>query len=283
MRKLCLLFLLLASSASAQWLNHPTPGAPRTRDGKVDLAARAPRASDGKPDLSGVWHVEPTPIEEWKRLLGPEGVNGAAATSPVGMELTTISKYAFSVLIDFKPEDAPMRPEAAKIFIERARALGRDLPSTNCLPIGIPLTYLVSEVNKVVQTPGLTVILYEADGTHRQIYTDGRKPPKEPEPLWLGYSTGRWEGDTLVVDTVGFNDKSWLDAFGHPHSDALHLIERYRRRDFGHLDVEITIDDPKMYTKPFSFKVTQGLVPDSDILESFCNENEKDRPRMGLK
>jgi hypothetical protein len=283
MRKLCVFFVLLATSASAQWLNHPTPGAPRTRDGKVDLAARAPRASDGKPDLSGVWHVEPTPIEEWRRLLGPEGVNGAAATSPVGMELTTISKYAFSVLIDFKPEDAPMRPEAEKIFIERARALGKDLPSTNCLPIGIPLTYLVSEVNKVVQTPGLTVILYEADGTHRQIYTDGRKPPKEPEPLWLGYSTGRWEGDTLVVDTVGFNDKSWLDAFGHPHSDALHLIERYRRRDFGHLDVEITIDDPKMYTKPFSFKVTQGLVPDSDILESFCNENEKDRPRMGLK
>jgi len=274
--------MLLASSASAQWLNHPTPGAPRTRDGKVDLAARAPRASDGKPDLSGVWHVEPTTMDEWKRLLGKD-IELLAATSPLGMEGDTVSKYAVNVLMDFKPEDAPMRPETAKIFGERAQSLGRDLPSTNCLPIGIPMTYLVSEVHKVVQTPGLVVIMYEADGTHRQIYTDGRKPPRDPEPLWLGYSTGRWEGDTLVVDTVGFNDKSWLDAFGHPHSDALHLVERFRRRDFGHLDMEITIDDPKMYTKPFSFKVTQRLVPDSDILEAFCNENEKDRPRMGLK
>ncbi len=282
MRKLCVFFVLLATSASAQWLNHPTPGAPRTRDGKVDLAARAPRASDGKPDLSGVWHVEPTPMDEWKRLLGKD-LDLVTATSPLGMEATTISKYALSVLMDFKPEDAPMKPETAKIFGERAEALGRDLPSTYCLPIGIPLTYLVSEVHKVVQTPGVTVIMYEADGTHRQIYTDGRKAPRDPEPMWLGYSTGRWEGDTLVVDTVGFNDKSWLDAFGHPHSDALHLVERFRRRDFGHLDMEITIDDPKMYTKTFSFKVTQRLVPDSDILESFCNENEKDRPRMGLK
>ena len=282
MRKLCVFFVLLASSASAQWLNHPTPGAPRTRDGKVDLAARAPRTSDGKPDLSGVWHVEATPMDEWKRLLGKD-LDFVVATSPLGMETTTISKYALNVLMDFKPEDAPMKPETAKIFGERAEALGRDLPSTYCLPIGLPLTYLVSEVNKVVQTPGLTVIMYEADGTHRQIYTDGRKAPRDPEPMWLGYSTGRWEGDTLVVDTVGFNDKSWLDAFGHPHSDALHLVERFRRRDFGHLDMEITIDDPKMYTKAFSFKVTQRLVPDSDILESFCNENEKDRPRMGLK
>jgi hypothetical protein len=282
MRRLCVFFVLLSTSASAQWLNHPTPGAPRTRDGKVDLAARAPRASDGKPDLSGVWHVEPTTMDEWKRLLGKD-LYLVTATSPLGMEATTVSKYALSVLMDFRPEDAPMKPETAKIFGERAEALGRDLPSTYCLPIGIPLTYLVSEVNKVVQTPGVTVIMYEADGTHRQIYTDGRKAPRDPEPMWLGYSTGRWEGDTLVVDTVGFNDKSWLDAFGHPHSDALHLVERFRRRDFGHLDMEITIDDPKMYTKAFSFKITQQLVPDSDILESFCNENEKDRPRMGLK
>jgi hypothetical protein len=279
MRKLCVLVVLMTGSVSAQWLNHPTPGTPRTRDGKADLTARAPRASNGRPDLSGVWHVQPTPLDEWKRLLGPS-LDLVQATSPAGMELTTVSKYAVSVLMDFRPEEAPMRPEAAKIFAERAESLGRDLPSTHCLPIGIPLTYLVSEVNKIIQTPGLIVILYEADGTHRQIYTDGRKPPQDPEPMWLGYSTGRWQDDTLVVDTVGFNDKTWLDAFGHPHSDALHLTERFRRRDFGHLDIEITIDDPKMYTKPFSFKVTQELVPDSDILEMFCNENEKDRPHM---
>src|SRR5215831_1473208 len=160
MRKLCVLFVLMSGSASAQWLNHPTPGAPRTRDGKIDLTARAPRAADGKPDLSGVWHVEPTTMEEWKRLLGKD-LELLTATSPLGMEGDTVSKYAVSVLMDFKPEDAPMRPEAAKIFGERAQALGRDLPSTNCLPIGLPMTYLVSEMHKVVQTPGLILVMYE--------------------------------------------------------------------------------------------------------------------------
>src|SRR5512138_30993 len=150
MRTFCLLFLLLASSASAQWLNYPTPGTPRTRDGKPDFTARAPRTPDGRPDLSGVWHVEPTTMEEWRRLFGKD-LDAVTATSPLGMEVNTISKYAISVLIDFAPEDAPMRPETARIFGERAQALGRDLPSTNCLPIGIPLASLVSEVNKVVQ------------------------------------------------------------------------------------------------------------------------------------
>jgi hypothetical protein len=122
----------------------------------------------------------------------------------------------------------------------------------------------------------LIAVLHEAGWNFRQIYTDGRKPPADPQPLWLGYSTGKWEGDTLVVDTVGFNDKSWLDAIGHPHSDALHMVERLRRRDFGHLDVEVTMDDSKMYTKPFTIKFTERLVPDSDLLEYVCEENEKD-------
>jgi hypothetical protein len=127
------------------------------------------------------------------------------------------------------------------------------------------------------------VILLEADSAFRQIYTDGRKLPPDPQPSWLGYSVGKWEGDTLVVETVGFNDKTWLDAIGHPHSEDMRLIERYRRRDFGHLDVDITVDDPKMYTRPFTIKVTHLLQADSDILEYFCAENEKDRPHMGLK
>jgi hypothetical protein len=279
MRKLCILFVLLASNASAQWLNYPTPGTPRTHDGKPNLAAPSPRASNGQPDLSGVWHVEPTPLEEMKRLFGPE----VGKVTVPGMEPDTVSKYAFNILLDFKPEDAPMRPEAMALFLERARGMGRDLPATRCLPLGIPLSTMVSEVSKIVQTPGLILIMLETDSATRQIYMDGRPHPKDPHPSWLGYSVGKWEGDTLVVDTIGFNDKTWLDALGHPHSEEMRIVERYRRRDFGHMDVETTIEDPKMYTKPFTIKVTHQLQPDTDILEYFCNENEKDRAHLGLK
>ena len=281
MRKhlLVILLALLGNGGNAQWVNYPSPGTPRTKDGKANLAARAPRAANGKPDLSGVWHVVPTPLAEMKRLFG----NDIDAVSVPGMEADTISKYAFNILLDFKPEDSPMRPEAAAVLRRRLPGGSEALPATYCLPAGIPLSTLVSEVHKIVQTPGLIVILLEVDSAHRQIYTDGRKHPPDPQPSWLGYSVGKWEGDTLVVDTVGFNDKTWLDAIGHPHSEALRLVERYRRRDFGHLDVETTIDDPKMYTKPFTIKFTHQLQPDSDILEYFCAENEKDRAHMGLK
>ena len=281
LRKLSIpaLFALLATGAHAQWVNYPAPGTPRTRDGKPNLAAPAPRASNGKPDLSGVWHVQATPLAEMKRLFG----EGVGTISVPGMEPDTVSKYAFNILLDFKPEESPIRPEAAAILRHRMQDPNDVLPSTHCLPTGIPLSTLVSEVHKIVQTPGLTVILLELDNAHRQIYTDGRKLPADMSPSWLGYSVGKWEGDTLVVETAGFNDRSWLDAVGHPHSEAMRLTERYHRRDFGHLDVELTIDDPKMYTKPFTIKVTHQLVADSDILEYFCLENEKDVPHMGLK
>jgi hypothetical protein len=210
-----------------------------------------------------------------KRLYGEK----ADLVNVPGMELDTISKYAINILVDFKPEDSPIRPQAVEILKQR---LPRDFPDTNCLPAGIPTAALVSEPVKIVQSPGLIVMLYESEDGHRQIYTDGRKLPKEiAQPAWLGYSVGRWEGDTLVVETAGFNDKSWLDVMGHPHSEALRVVERYRRRDFGHMDVEMTFDDPQMYTKPFTIKVTDDLLADSDLFESFCNENEKDRPHLG--
>jgi len=276
------LIVLLAGSVYAQWVNYPSPGTPRTRDGKPNLTAPAPRASNGKPDLTGLWHVQPTPVEEMKRLFGDDLIKAADATSVPGMELDTISKYAINILGDFKPGEEPMRPEAAKLFGQRASGATRD-PGVDCLPLGIPISSLVSEVHKVVQTPGLIVVLLEVDNAHRQIYTDGRKLPPDPQPSWLGYSVGRWEKDTLVVDTAGFNDKAWLDVLGHPRSEAMHLVERYHRRDFGHLDVEMTFDDPKMYTKPFTIKVTHQLIPDSDILEYFCAENEKDRAHQGAQ
>jgi hypothetical protein len=264
------LLAILGNGAYAQWLNYPAPGTPRTRDGKPNLTARAPRASNGKPDMSGVWHVEATPLEEQKRLFG----NDIETLTVPGMERDKVVKYAANILVDFKPEDTPMRPEAAALLRQRSQ---EDRPMARCLPAGIPAATLFSQFQKIVQTPGLIVIMIELDSAHRQIYTDGRKLPADPERLWLGYSVGKWEGDTLVVESAGFNDKSWLDAMGHPHSEAMRVVERYRRRDFGHLDEEITIDDPKMYTRPFTIKVTHLLEPDSDILEYFCAENEKDR------
>jgi len=273
------LLAILGSNAHAQWVNYPTPGTPRTKDGKPNLSAKAPRALDGKPDLSGVWHVQPTSLEEMKRLFGED----AGANDVPGMEIDTISKYGVNILLDFKPEDAPMRPAALEVLRRRGPEGSEVLPSTHCLPLGIPLATLLSEVTKIVQAPGLTVVMLELDNATRQIYTDGRKLPVNPSPSWMGYSVGKWEGDTLVVDTIGFNDKGWLDVIGHPKSESMHIVERYRRRDFGHMDVEITMDDPKMYTKPFTIKVTHVLQADSDILEYFCAENEKDRPHMGLK
>jgi len=264
--KLLLAGAVLTSSVFAQWLGYPTPGTPRTRDGKPNLSARAPRAANGKPDLSGVWHVEPTPLAEMKQLFG---ANIDALNVP-GMEIDTISKYALNILQDFKPEEAPMRAQTAEFLRHTAGYVG------GCTPIGIPLTYLVSEPDEIVQTPGQIVMLFESDGSHRQIHTDGRPLPKDPSPSWLGYSVGKWEGDTLVVETTGFNGQTVLDLIGHPHSESMRVVERYHRRDFGHMDVEVTIDDPKMYTKPFGIKLTQRLLADSDILETVCNENEKD-------
>ena len=280
--KAAILIAFLAGSVGAQWVSYPAPGTPRTRDGKPNLTAPAPRASNGKPDLSGLWHVQPTSVEEMKRLFGDDLIKASDATSVPGMELDTISKYAINIFADLKPGEEPMRPEAAALFGKRAQGGVRD-PGVDCLPLGIPISSLVSEVHKVVQTPGLIVILLEVDNAHRQIYTDGRKLPVDPQPSWLGYSVGKWEGDTLVVDTAGFNDKAWLDILGHPRSESMHLTERYHRRDFGHMDVEMTFDDPKMYTKPFTIKVTHQLIPDSDILEYFCAENEKDRAHQAAR
>jgi hypothetical protein len=267
--------LLAAAVASghAQWLNYRDPATPRTPDGKANLAAQAPRASDGKPDLSGVWVGEPTPGDEMLRLFGD-----LSAFAVPGDDLRQINKYALNILADYKPAEAPMRPEAAKVFHTRSGELGKDISTSHCLPAGLPLGDFLPF--KVVQTPRLIVMLAEGDNTRRQLYTDGRKLPPDPQPTWLGYSVGRWEGDTLVVDTAGFNDKTWLDAFGHPHSEVLRLEERFHRRDFGHMEIELTVDDPQMYTKSFTVKFNQRLIPDSDILESICNENEKDRPHL---
>jgi hypothetical protein len=252
---------------NAQWLNHPTAGTPRTPDGKPNLSARAPRGADGKPNISGLWRTDSAPPEMLERLI-PGATNGAGEEP--------LSQYFINILSDFKPEEAPIRPAAAALFQQRAKTFTDESPLSHCLPEGMPLVEMAPAPYKIVQTPGLTLMLYERDTTYRQVYTDGRTLPDDPQPSWLGYSVGKWDGDTFVVDTIGFNDRGWLDARGHTHSEALHLTERFHRLDFGDMELQLTIDDPQTFTRPFTVKLKQRLVPDSDLLESFCAENEKD-------
>ena len=268
-RDIRILIALAAAPAfvSAQWLNHRSAGIPRTPDGKPNLSARTPRAADGRPDLSGLWRMDSAPPEMLERLI-PAATNGAGEEP--------LSQYFINILSDFKPEEAPLRPAAAALFQQRAKTFTSESPLSHCLPEGMPLVEMAPAPYKIVQMPGLTLMLYERDTTFRQVYTDGRKLPENPQPTWLGYSVGKWDGDTLVVDTIGFNDRGWLDARGHTHSEALHLTERFRRLDFGDMEVQLTIDDAQTYTRPFTIKLKQRLLPDSDLLESFCAENEKD-------
>jgi hypothetical protein len=279
-QRLGLVFAGALLCANGQWLNYPTPGTPRTRDGKANLSAKAPRASNGAPDLSGVWQTEYAPPGENERLFGSVVKDYVA----LGDDPQTFSKYFLNILSDFTPEDSPIRPAAAQLYQRNNERRGTDNPATLCLPQSIPRADIFAYAPfKIIQTPGLIAVMYEVDNTHRQIYMDGRKLPVDPQPAWLGYSVGKWDGDSLVVDTAGFNDKSWLDSYGHPHSEALRIQERFHRRDFGHMDLQVTVEDLKMYTKPFTIKVTEVLLPDSDILETVCNENEKDRVHIEKK
>jgi hypothetical protein len=233
--------LAMALPAGAQWFNYKTPGIPRTADGKPNLSAPPPKMPDGKPDLSGVW----------------EHLNSR-----------TTAYYLNGIKI-------PWQPWAEALFQERTADNQKDNPESRCLPRGVPKADAF-DIHKIVQTPRLVVILYEYQTTFRQIFIDGRELPQDPNPTWMGYSVGHWEGDTLVVESNGFNGKAWLSGLGNPTTDALHVTERIRRRDFGHMDIQFTIDDPKAYTKPWTAELHPELIPDMELLEFVCNENERD-------
>jgi len=260
------LITVAVAGAEAQWLNHRDPRTPRMPDGRPNLSAPAPRLN-GKPDLSGLWQAERTPLSEWVRVLGP----GLPQIQP---DLNDVTKHFLNVFWDMNPAEWPLRPEAAALTEQRQKS-GRDFQTAYCLPGSLPHATLVLNF-KMIQAPGEIVVLAGSADPARQIYIDGRSLPKNLEPSWMGTSAGRWEGDTLVVETAGFNDRAWLDGFGHPRSEAMRITERYRRRDFGHMDLEMSFDDPKYYTRPFGFKTTLNLIPDSDVLEYVCTENEKD-------
>ena len=260
------LMTVAVAGAEAQWLNHRDPRTPRTPDGRPNLSAPAPRLN-GKPDLSGVWQAERTPVSEFVRVLGP----GLPAIQP---DLNDVTKHFLNVFWDINPAEWPLRPEAAALT-EKHQKSGRDFQTAYCMPGSLPHAILVLNF-KMIQAPGEIVVLPGSGDPPRQIYTDGRSLPQDPLPSWMGTSAGRWEGETLVVETTGFNERALLDGFGHPRSEAMRITERYRRRDFGHMDLEISFDDPKYYTRPFGFKTTLNLIADSDVLEYICTENEKD-------
>jgi hypothetical protein len=270
-------FALLAgtSAANGQWIKYPVPGTPRTADGKPNLSAPAPRAANGKPDLSGIWQVEPSPIPELMKLLAASGgENGLGEALP--------SKYFINLFSDVKPEETFLRASDAAAYRQSVESFGAGSPGVRCLPAGVPMGDLIPEPFKIIQTPVVTAILQEGNTTFRQIHTDGRTHPRDPQPTWLGYSVGKWEGDSLVVDTIGFNDRSWLDALGHVHSEALHVVERFTRRSFGVIELRLTVEDPKTYLKPVTVTVNLRLHPDTELLENFC-ENERDAHRLTRK
>ena len=255
----------------AQWLNYPEAGTPRTKDGKPNLTAPAPRMN-GKPDLSGVWQAERTPIAEYARVLGDN-------PDKLQLDLYDITKEVMNVFWGLKPGEEPLRPEAAALMSQRR---GQITPVTRCLPASVPSDIFIY-LFKIVQARREVVIIPEVGDPPRQIYTDGRSLPQDPQPSWMGYSVGKFEGETMVVDTTGFNEEAWLDGARHPRSEAMRVRERYHRRDFGHMDLEITMEDPKYYTRPIVLKTQLNLIPDSDVLEFVCNENERDeahRPRQ---
>ena len=249
--------LTLPGPAGAQWLHYPTPGTPRLASGKPDLAAPAPRMPDGKPDLSGIW---------------------AAECALYGSDACFTQSLFFDLAKDLKPDAVQMTPWAAEVSAQREKRNHVDDPYGYCLPPGVPRIDFGGGPFKILQTPNVTAFLYEslAGLTFRQVFTDGRPLPEADVPTWLGYSVGRWEGDTFVVDTTGFKDGGWLDTKkGRPNSDALHVTERFRRRDFGNMALAVTINDPKAYWKPWTIKAKLHLQPDTELLESFCDEHDK--------
>ena len=246
MRTISIVTALVVAAAlgriEAQSANYRDPRTPRSSDGRPNLSAPAPRLN-GKPDLSGVWQPERTPVSEFVRVLGP----GLPAIQP---DLNDITKHVLNVLWDIPPDEQPLRPEGAAIMEQRQKS-GLDFPTAYCQPGSLPASMLILEF-KMIQAPRQIVVLPGNGDPARQIYID-----------------------TLVVDTTGFKESAWLDGFGHPRSENMHITERYRRRDFGHMDVEMSFDDPKYYTRPFGFKTTATLLPDTDVLEYVCTENKR--------
>ena len=252
-----------------QWASFPSTRLPRGVDGKVDLTAPAPRTADGKPDFSGIWNY-----------AGVLGFRGGPPPPPPG---TPPQATFWNIEAGIK-EGLPFQPWAAELRKQRMDANSKDNPDAACLPLGYMQSHTHSQPRKMIQTADLIVILYEANGGVREIFLDGRPaPPADAEPFWWGYSRGRWDGDTLVVESTHFKDGGWLDVNGAPLTDQGRIIERFRRPSAGTLEIDVTIDDPKAYTRPWTVRVNQRLLPDTSLIEFVCQENNQFNPATGSR
>ena len=258
---LVVLAAVFGAPLGAQWGPHPSPGVPRLGNGEPNLDAPAPRTADGKPDLSGTW--------QGVNVLG--GNPAAAAQFTDGPPIAGFRDVGANV-----KGGLPLNAAGAALLAERVAGNSKDNPEAHCLPMGIMQFHTQGAPRKVIQTPSVIVILYEASMGMRQIFTDGRAlPDNDPQPWWYGYSVGRWEGDTLVVDTAGLRDGGWLDIIGTPLTDRATITERFRRTSYGRMEIDITIDDPKAYTRPWTVRVNQRLMPDQELIEFVCLENQR--------
>jgi hypothetical protein len=281
----------LPATLLAQWPSYPTPGVPRTADGKPNLSAPTPRTADGKPDLTGIWQ-NGRPLARVNTPQAAQPTPKAPAENGdifAGLKtnddfLAFAKRSAFWNLGSSFKDGLPFQPWAAELHRQRVADNSKDNPDAHCLPMGMMQFHNHGQPRKMIQTPQVIVILYEANAGIREIFTDGRPlPGKDADPWWYGYSTGHWEGDTLVVQSAGFRDLGWLDVEGSPLTDQAHITERYRRPDFGHLEIDVTIDDPKAYTKPWTVSVHQLIMVDTELIEFVCQENERDAPHLDGK
>ena len=273
--------LLLATAVAplaAQWPTHRSASAPRTADGKPDMKGPVPRTPAGTPDLSGVWENI-----GWRELQAQSndvsGTGGSPGTRPLVASATGVLTSGPGLFFDIGTGVAgglPLQPPAAALKKQRMADNSKDNPDAHCLPLGNLQLHTHPQPRKIIQTPDVIVMLYEGNGGVRQLFTDGRPlPANDPQPWWFGYSTGRWAGDTLVVETTGFRDRGWLDVNGSPLSDRGRMTERYRRTSYGFMDLEVTVNDPKTYTRPWSVTIKQRLMADDELIEFVCLENEQ--------
>jgi hypothetical protein len=291
------LALTAATTVFGQWPSYPTANVPKTADGKPDMNAPAPKTADGKPDFSGLW--------EYSRLGLPGGRGGAggAAAAPLARGATDTNQGVlpantgpglgppapgrvnqFFNIGSTLPDGLPMNDAAKVLRKARSSENNKDNPDAHCMPIGLVQLHNHPQPRKIIQTPRLIVMLYEAQAGVRQIFMDGRpSPPKDVQPWWYGYSVGHWDGDTLVVETTGFRDDVWLDVEGSPLTNAGKMTERMRRVNYGTLETEITVEDPTYYTKPWTVKISHRLMLNTDLIEFICGENEKDVPHLTAK
>ena len=261
---------LAAAPVAAQWLNYPTAGVPRKADGKVDMAAPTPRMASGKPDFSGIWTA-----------ANPDRQTAGEDTPSDGNDITS-SRLMANIGVDL-PGGLPYQPWLVPIVRERTANLAIDDPHIRCLPDSFLRAYGLPHMLKFVHTPDLLVVLNEMNAGYRQVFTDARPLPEDPSPSWQGYSSAKWSGDTLVIDTIGVRDDTWIDWNGSVLTEAAKVREEMRRPDFGHLEIQVTVDDPKAYTKPWTVTLTQRIVVDAELIDEVCLENEQFVDRMGLR